>query len=494
MKSHYRLLAAVLTGLLATSAWAQAPSGGAMPAKIYTKRTMFRLPFRVDDKERASLREIKLFVKNGPNEPWVCKETASAAQNDFTYHVTDDGEYWFCVVTVDNNGHSTPADINREPPGLIVVVDTKAPDFDLKPITLTTGETALACRIKDANPDFAKTRLEYRTDHNWVALEPMGDQPGIYRMPDASMRGLVRATIFDKAGNSTAREVNLMGSRVTQAPSNGENVNSYSGTAIKDPNGGAPLGMNFNGPGVVPTDYRAEKAPAPSTAYLANTHPNAAPSLQLINSTHASLDYQVDNLGPSGIGKVEVWITRDEGQTWTKLCEDQDRKSPADIDLPGEGLYGISLVVSNGSGTGGVTPTRGDNPDWWVEVDTTKPQAQLLPVRPSQGDDGNVFLLTWTASDKNLKSDPIDLFYSTQQGGTWVPIARGLKNTGNYRWSVPRGVGPEYYFRMDVSDRAGNIAHCELTQPVVLDTSRPKARVVGVAAGGAGRGAPGYGN
>ncbi|HZU34695.1 MAG TPA: hypothetical protein VFA18_02230, partial [Gemmataceae bacterium] len=202
-------------------------------------------------------------------------------------------------------------------------------------------------------------------------------------------------------------------------------------------------------------------------------------SLQLINSVHASLDYQIDEVGPSGIGRVEVWYTKDEGQTWQKLCDDPDRHSPADIELPGDGLYGVSLVVSNGNGVVGTPPMRGDRPNWWIEVDTTKPQASLLDVHATS-EDPSVFLITWEASDKNMKQDPIDLSYCTQRGGPWVPIARGLPNNGHYRWSVPRNAGSEFYIRMDVADRAGNVTRCEAKQPVFLDLQHPKARVVGV--------------
>ena len=41
------------------------------------------------------------------------------------------------------------------------------------------------------------------------------------------------------------------------------------------------------------------------------------------------------------------------------------------------------------------------------------------------------------ASDKNLLDEPIDLYYATETSGPWLPIAKGLKNSGQYRWEVP---------------------------------------------------------
>lgn len=481
MKNHYRLLAVAL-GLLGTAVWAQTP-GAAPQTKVYSKRNVFKLPFNIEESQLSEVREVKLFVKTGPNEPWECKLTAPPAQKAFQYTVPGDGEYWFSVVTVDRNGHSYPADVNREPPGLVVVVDTQPPQFDIRPVTMTTGEMALHCHIRDANPDYAKSKLEYRTDHGWQVLEAMGDQPGMYRLPDPSLKGMVRAVIYDKAGNSTAKEFSLAGTHAADAP-----------VAANHP---ADMGMNHmpeGGPsmaGLMQTDYRADKPAAPTPAVSAN-RPTGTPALQLINRTHVPLEYQVDGTGPSGVGKIEVWITADEGQTWKRLCEDSSCKSPIEIELPGEGLFGVTLVAYNGAGGAATTPVRGDNPDCWVEVDTTKPDAQLMAVRPALTDEGSQFLITWTASDKNLKAAPIDLYYSNQHEGPWQPIAHGIKNTGSYRWPVPHGAGPEFYFRLDVSDRAGNVTRCMSNQPLVMDLSRPKAHVLGIG-GAMGTGAP-YGN
>ena len=56
------------------------------------------------------------------------------------------------------------------------------------------------------------------------------------------------------------------------------------------------------------------------------------------------------------MGKVEVYLTGDGGLNWQRLQEDPDRRSPAEIDLPGEGLFGIRLVITNGNGFGGTPP------------------------------------------------------------------------------------------------------------------------------------------
>src|SRR5262249_42964485 len=118
--------------------------------KIYTNKSIFHLPVKIDERVRDSLREVCLFVKaNGG--PWVRKEAAPPTQSHFTYQVGPDGEYWFSVVTVDKTGTATPSDVSKEPPGLMVVVDTQPPTLDVQPLT-GPGESGLRCIVQDANP------------------------------------------------------------------------------------------------------------------------------------------------------------------------------------------------------------------------------------------------------------------------------------------------------------------------------------------------------
>ena len=201
----------------------------------------------------------------------------------------------------------------------------------------------------------------------------------------------------------------------------------------------------------------------------------------LVNNGHVFLDYQIEKEGASGVGKVELWYTTNMGQSWQKFGEDPDRKSPAEIDLPGEGIYGVTIVVANGRGFGANPPQTGDTPDWWIEVDTTKPKADLVSVRTNpNGEDGSLYI-SWSAKDKNLHSEPIDLYYALQRQGPWLPIAKNLKNDGTFRWTPSPETGSHALNRLTVRDQAGNSSSSETIQPVALDDlSRPRGRVVGV--------------
>src|SRR5258708_33812180 len=86
--------------------------------KIYTPKMEFKLPVQIDDKERADLSGLKLFVKAVPGA-WECKDTAPADQKLFFFRAPHDGEYWFSFATVDTSSAVSPANPHHMSPGLI---------------------------------------------------------------------------------------------------------------------------------------------------------------------------------------------------------------------------------------------------------------------------------------------------------------------------------------------------------------------------------------
>ena len=88
--------------------------------------------------------------------------------------------------------------------------------------------------------------------------------------------------------------------------------------------------------------------------------------------------------------------------------------------------------------------------------------------------------LRWTASDKNLGAEPVSLYYRVRPDGPWQAIARNIKNESLYRWTFPRDQGSQFFVKIEVADLAGNTAHAETPNAIVLDITEPRASVVGI--------------
>src|SRR5262249_22625428 len=107
--------------------------------------------------------------------------------------------------------------------------------------------------------------------------------------------------------------------------------------------------------------------------------PGAAPRV-LVGAPRFPLKYAVDDAGPGGPATVELWVTRDNGRTWSYLGQDADRASPFLVELPGDGVYGLKIVARSASGLGDLPPRQGEPPEIEVEIDTSPPFVRMGPV------------------------------------------------------------------------------------------------------------------
>ncbi len=132
------------------------------------------------------------------------------------------------------------------------------------------------------------------------------------------------------------------------------------------------------------------------------------PRTIVVNSTDFQIGYRIDDLGPSGLGKIELFITTDGGRKWYRYGTNPTNKSPFPVSVPADGTYGFELRVKNGAGIGDDPPHPGDKPSIVVMVDKTPPTAQLLAPQIGRGKSHNKVLLRWVAEDCALRphSDP----------------------------------------------------------------------------------------
>ncbi|MBX3412754.1 MAG: hypothetical protein KF708_08705 [Pirellulales bacterium] len=197
----------------------------------------------------------------------------------------------------------------------------------------------------------------------------------------------------------------------------------------------------------------------------------------IVNSRRFELEYEVDSIGPSGIGKVELWGTRDGGRTWSSYGVDIDKRSPLVVSVDEEGIYGFRIAVTSGSGLGGFAPRSGDLPEVWIGVDLTKPVARLAPIKPENADRAGELTIKWKAADVMLADHPIALFYSESTEGPWTPITSGIDNTGRYVWQLKNDLPMKVYIRLEVRDQAGNVQNSTTEEPISLDQMRPQGHI-----------------
>jgi len=271
------------------------------------------------------------------------------------------------------------------------------------------------------------------------------------------------------------------------------------------PRGPAPAATNSR-PGGFPDPF-PNTAPAPNGDPFANADPGAngggmapfpgatAPaagpgngggggSTMLVGGPRFKLQYAVDDAGPGGPAIVELWVTNDGGRSWVRRGEDPDRTSPIDVDLGGEGTFGVSLVARSSSGLGDRAPAPGDMPQTWVEVDSTPPTVQLFPPQIGTGVHSGKVAISWRAGDLHLTPKPVSILWraADQPGTSWNPVVEAQDASGQFIWTVPPHFPTRFYVRVEAVDTAGNRGGAETPEsaPVLVDRSRPKSRIIGL--------------
>lgn len=199
----------------------------------------------------------------------------------------------------------------------------------------------------------------------------------------------------------------------------------------------------------------------------------------LTNRRTFRLSYEVDSVRTDSVATVELFMTRDGGNNWESGGYDPDKRSPFEVHIPNEGIYGFKIVVTSTEGFSGKAPQPGDLADIWVEVDSTRPEGRIISAPIGQGSQAGRLLIQWQAQDRKLATRPITLYYSDTLEGPWSVIAAGLENTGTYSWKVDARIPKRLFLRLEIRDQAGNITVNDLTTPVDLRRLSPAARIKG---------------
>jgi hypothetical protein len=225
--------------------------------------------------------------------------------------------------------------------------------------------------------------------------------------------------------------------------------------------------------------------------------------VQVINVARFDLAYEVEQKGPSGISKVEIWVTRDDGRTWQKWSSTEKTDGTVTVDLATknnpqvEGIYGIKIVLQSGAGLSSGPPVSGEAPEMRVDVDLTPPVVTIYEPLPDPNQK-DTMVLRWQANDRNMAVDPITLEWAEQPSGPWNPIvsteggtapigssaavaAKRLPHTSQYAWKLPPNFPTHrVYVRIAARDTAGNIGAVVSPHPILVDMNKPVAKIHGI--------------
>src|SRR5205814_1322583 len=102
------------------------------------------------------------------------------------------------------------------------------------------------------------------------------------------------------------------------------------------------------------TQMAIQQAQYQSPAAPVNSPRRPLPILQYVSSPEVVLEYELSKVGPSGVGSVDIFLTRDDGDMWEHVATDpmvigetSGGRHKGIVVLPGDGVYGFNLLVKS---------------------------------------------------------------------------------------------------------------------------------------------------
>lgn len=497
---------------------------------LVTNVGRFEIPFEIEAEPGKRPEGFAvLFSSQDGGRTWEKLSTVPAVSEGFTFTAPRDGHYSFAIRTTDAQGNLQQS-IQGSTPELEVVVDTVSPDIQLDLMDGGNGQVLVNWVIKDASVATQTLSMEFAdgTDGRW---KPFRFVPAVNGQTAIQCSGSsvvsVRAAVRDVAGNQGEKSSQLMlrnsGVATNAVPSNpysqsnapalGPSPFTTMNSVADQSSGGNGLTLPSNSTGTFlpdapftlaegpkiqsgPSTGSILQTPTGSTPAVSSTSPTAvydlpvpdmrreasyepAAGAQVIKHHIFDLEYQVDDVGPSGVSAVELFVTEDGGQHWFTYGNDEDLRSPVLIDTGGEGTFGFAVRVRNGLGFADDPPQPGQAPEIVVTVDESLPVIEL--AQPTMRADGfGTIQMSWQVRDKNPASTPVRLEYAAAPNGPWTPVFDWQYDQGSYQFGIRPGTPTQMYFRLLARDAAGNVASAQTTEAVVVDLRRPVGRLLRV--------------
>lgn len=480
---------------------------------LVTNVTSFEIPFDVEAPAgQAPEGFAVLFGSQDGGATWEKLQTVPAAQQQsFRFSAPRDGSYGFAVRMMDAQGN-LQSSVNGSTPELEVIVDTSAPEIRVEAYEVSAGQVIVSWQCVDPRLDLQSLTIEYTDgqDSRWKQLRTTAAETGqaTLNVPPGSVVS-VRGSITDSAGNRAEGSAQLVlnAARNSMPPAGpaipGSGQRAVSGTALGPSPFSAPPSIPVQGTDAAswgsgtsvtsastttgsPSAFSSPVPQEPSGEFDAQSSgfysgdPGKVMSagsegIQLVNTSAFDIAYELEDVGPSGVGAVELFVTEDGGQQWFRYGTDADLRSPFQVDVQGEGTFGFAVRVRNGLGFADTPPQPGEPPTIIVSVDQSPPVIDF--PQPTLAAEGNgVVVLNWRINEVNAAASPVRLEYAGTAAGPWTPLMDWQTDPGSYQWAVRPGTPSAVYFRVLARDAAGNIAFAQTPQPVLIDLKRPVAR------------------
>ena len=196
-----------------------------------------------------------------------------------------------------------------------------------------------------------------------------------------------------------------------------------------------------------------------------------------------ALDIEVVDGGPAGLTNARLWVSQDDGVSWTEGPEITAPFKAGSWKAPQDGRYRLAVVATDGAGN--VTAIPKDKVGDVLVVDATAPTVLLAsaigigestiagPALRRDFKPGDRVQVVFSAKDANLVQNSVSVLWQSDASKPWVELAKGLPVDQAYRFQIPTDAPATKTARvkMTAADAAGNVGEVVAAETFAIQTA-----------------------
>lgn len=188
------------------------------------------------------------------------------------------------------------------------------------------------------------------------------------------------------------------------------------------------------------------------------------PAGQVLYTGKRQQPLPLSNVGdPAAVAKARLFVTLDNGKTWTMAHELQIAEGTKDLpkfpfSVDRDGAFGIMPCITYRTGQSEAEPKAGQAPPYVLVVDTAAPAiAQFDATLMGRSTAKVVVRLSWSVTDANPEKEPVAIEASNDGGARFITVQRGGLD-GAVEITVPvTSETRDLQLRLVATDRARNV-------------------------------------
>jgi len=178
------------------------------------------------------------------------------------------------------------------------------------------------------------------------------------------------------------------------------------------------------------------------------------------------LDTEVRDVGPAGLSAARLWISQDDGTSWTEGPFLTEPFKNVGWKATTDGKYRLAIVATDQSGNVSATPKGKVDDQFLFIVDTTAP---AITLSSAQGiveaekavagrrafKPGDRVAVPFAIKDANLTPNSVTVSLQTD-GKAWKELGKGLPTDSAFRFEIPAIATKTAKIKVTAVDNAGN--------------------------------------